>query len=505
MNYLKRAWFSVARRTSKSLILLVVVFILGNVMAVSVSIQQASNQVETVIKQQLGVLASVIIDWEALYEKWEQLGSTATDDDWAIDYLSMETIAQIAALPYVQYHDYSFYTSLQTAEYKRVNMDSWYDETEEYTYFEFKGVQYPAVLDVEQGKIQVTDGRAFTQQDIDNAGRGILISEKMAETNNLSIGDRPVFKSLVQEYDETTWESTIVRELDVPFEVIGIFKPLVFENDSSSTTPNNDNEWIANLYDNQIYAANSTLIQEAKYLYEAYLEISPESVSVDGNGNPISFEELYLPNLTPYFMLNSPDDTESFRDDVSLMIPEYYRVMIASDNYDSIAAPIQSMSSLFRFVLIASIAASVLILSLVIILFLRDRKHELGIYLSLGDRRSKVVSQIILEVLIVAFIGISLSLFSGNLIAKGVSNQMIQNHINQNSDDTDVWTDIGWVDPMDPLSPNLDQDDVVAAYKITLSLNYILLFYGIGLGVALLSTAVPTLYITRLNPRKIMM
>ena len=65
------------------------------------------------------------------------------------------------------------------------------------------------------------------------------------------------------------------------------------------------------------------------------------------------------------------------------------------------------MSKLSKYVLIVAIIATVLITGLVVLLFLRDRKHELGIYLSLGERRGRVVGQILIEVMVVAFIGIT--------------------------------------------------------------------------------------------------
>ncbi|WZU02242.1 FtsX-like permease family protein [Erysipelothrix sp. D19-032] len=76
--------------------------------------------------------------------------------------------------------------------------------------------------------------------------------------------------------------------------------------------------------------------------------------------------------------------------------------------------------------LIVVVSATILILSLVIVLFLRDRKHELGVYLSLGDRRGRVVGQIVMEVMMVAFVGLTLSLVTGNYLAKGLSSNLMK-------------------------------------------------------------------------------
>nr|WP_277756524.1 FtsX-like permease family protein [Vagococcus sp. CY53-2] len=147
----------------------------------------------------------------------------------------------------------------------------------------------------------------------------------------------------------------------------------------------------------------------------------------------------------------------------------------------------------------ASVLASIFIITLVTILFLRDRKHELGIYLSLGEKRQKIVGQIVVEVVLVALVAMTLSVFSGNLLAKGFSDSLMRTQQNNSIDDNMMMygspvADVG-----------ITEDDVMRSYEIALTPSYIALFYLIGLIVVLLSTIVPLVYIMRLNPKKMMM
>lgn len=80
--------------------------------------------------------------------------------------------------------------------------------------------------------------------------------------------------------------------------------------------------------------------------------------------------------------------SDSFKSEIEKLIPSPYKLNSSTDEYDSIAAPIKSMEKLSTYVLIAAIGASLLIVSLVVLLFLRDRKHEFGVYLSLGEKKS---------------------------------------------------------------------------------------------------------------------
>lgn len=64
MNYLKRAWLSVTRRKGKSLLLFIIIFILSNVIAGAVSIQQATQNVEKTIKNKMGATVTLRLDYE---------------------------------------------------------------------------------------------------------------------------------------------------------------------------------------------------------------------------------------------------------------------------------------------------------------------------------------------------------------------------------------------------------------------------------------------------------
>jgi putative ABC transport system permease protein len=208
------------------------------------------------------------------------------------------------------------------------------------------------------------------------------------------------------------------------------------------------------------------------------------------------------------YTLKSPEVAEDFRISADKILKDaknkYSKVLISSDQYNQVAGPVKGMSKISKLVLIISVLASILIITLVTILFLRDRKHELGIYLSLGEKRSKVVGQIVFEVVVVAFVAITISVFTGNMLAKGFSNSLMQsqkteqvdNGMGYNMDDYELAR---------LTNSSISEDDVIDAYNISLNPTYILLFYVVGIGVVLVSTVAPLIYIMRLNPKKIMM
>jgi putative ABC transport system permease protein len=476
MNFLKRAFLSLVRRKGKSLILLFIIFILSNVMAGSIAIGQASNNVEKTIKLQLGANATVELDWEKMQE-W-------TQEQWdSLQYITPEIADSIGNLSYVKYYDYS------SEAYINSNTLTQYDpnmvEIPTISYFPIKGVQYAPILDIVNGNASLVQGRTFNEAEITNADYVALISDKIAQQNNIFVGDVIYLQNTFSMWKEDNTMEEYKR--DIALEVIGIFTPKVEQSDE------NNGGWIDYTPFNRIYVPNGVVHAENRWLNEQYAIAYPDS--------NIKIDQVFI---TPTFVLNNPEDVESFRTEAKSLLPDYYKVTVSSDAYDSVAGPIKFIGSLSNVILYVAIGATILILSLVVILFLRDRKHELGIYLALGESKSKVVGQILIEVVSIALIAITLSLLTGNSIAESTSQSMmdLRNEITGNTnDDGMVYRDMGYY----PNANGVTEDDVLEAYKIEFTWDYVFILYGVGIGTVLLSSIAPMIYILRLKPKKIMM
>jgi len=475
MNFLKRAFLSLVRRKGKSLILLVIIFILSNVMAGSIAIGQASNNVEKTIKLQLGANATVELDYEKMQD-W-------TQDQWdALQYITPEIADSIGSLSYVKYYDYSSeaYINSSTLTQYDPNMV----EIPTISYFPLKGVQYAPILDIVNGNASLVQGRTFNEEEITNADYVALISDKVAQQNNIFVGDVIYLQNTFSMWREDNTMEEYKR--DIALEVIGIFTPKVEQSDE------NNGGWIDYTPFNRIYVPNGVVHAENRWLNEQYAIAYPDS--------NIKIDQVYI---TPTFVLNNPEDVESFRTEAMNFLPDYYKVTVSSDAYDSVAGPIKFIGSLSNIILYVAIGATILILSLVVILFLRDRKHELGIYLALGESKSKVVGQILIEVVSISLIAITLSLLTGNSIAESTSQSMmdLRNEITGNTnDDGMVYRDMGYYP-----TNGVTEDDVLEAYKIEFTWDYVFILYGVGIGTVLLSSIAPMIYILRLKPKKIMM
>lgn len=520
MNFLKRAWASVSRRKGKSLILFAVVFILGNVIAGAIAIQQSTKNVEKNIKKGLGASATLTIDYEAMMNLTEAENEAAFKDSAL---MNLKTIKQIGELPYVAYFDYTTPSYFQTEKLKAVQPEQ--QEDDETVYygggmgFTITGGNTEQIADEKKGKIKLVEGRSFSEQELSDGKQVGVISKKLAEQEKLSIGDKIVFDRVTRMGEEYNDDGTI-RETentktfikDIPVEIVGFFDVQQTENKEKEGDENQhafiDYNYQLAEQQNTVYMPNEAVIKIEKDYnrsldeeYPNFWELSDEEYQKmkEGEGD----EGSYSPYYQPFFMLKNPEDAEAFRKEAQALIGKYDKVLISSDQFESVSGPLSGMSKISGLVLYVAVGASLLIVTLVILLFLRDRKHELGIYLSLGEKRLKVIGQIVVEVLVISLVAITLSVFTGNLVADSVSSSLIASQ--EQTDTYEMYTDPDFYEFQQLGTETVSQEDVISAYEVKLSASYIITFYLVGTATILLSTVVPLIYIMRLNPKKIMM
>ena len=186
MNFFKRAMTSIKRRPGKSVILLLLVFILGNIISGAISIQQAVGNTEANLRRNLPAVATVNKDWDAQYRHQDTTGENINEE------ITPEIIRQLGELDYVKEFDYSATMQLFSSELERFSHPDpemeWADwdylEVEGLNQFRLKGVHNPEILDINAGVIELVQGRVFTEQDMqsfNSVNSVAIISQEFAD------------------------------------------------------------------------------------------------------------------------------------------------------------------------------------------------------------------------------------------------------------------------------------------------------------------------------------
>ena len=505
MNVLKRAGLSIIRRPGKTLILFLVVFIIGNLIAGAVSIQQAIVKTEETAKLMMGAAVSLQMDNNALMEAYN------SGEDPMPGNIDVNTIEQLGKLPEVKYFDYSLDEYLVSTSLNPVQPPPTDDESMVFgsmTNFILRGIYYAPVLALQEGKLSLVEGRTFTQSEIDQGSLVAMISDRLAEANGLHVGDVITLTAEVIDYptvnaSSTMPEMTVLESQDTTLEIIGIFK---VENTSFETQQEGlsfqeqiERQRKSELF-NIVYAPVAVAREIDDFLMDGYARISEDYV-------PDEYTYYY----TAYYILNEPSDLESFEATAQDLLPDYWTTQSARSQFEQAAAPLKTIKNLMDTALIVIVVAALVIITLIVVLFLRDRRHEFGIYLSLGERKAKILTQVATEVVLVSAIALCLALVSGLALSGTISDFMLDAQLNAGSmgmmggsgGEVVISYSVGMTDPI--MDSGINADTVMENYQIGFSTNYVLLFLGIGLGTVLLACIVPMLYVLRLKPKKILM
>jgi putative ABC transport system permease protein len=534
MNFAKRAFLSLSRRVGKTTILFLVILILGNLIAATVAMRQAIDQSEALAKITLGANVSLGLDDQKLMAAWN------AGEEPEIKGLKAELIEELGKFPQVKSYDYTldvYLISKTLRGYEPPSSDSGGgggvvmradgSSSDINSGMIIRGVHYAPIQAIEEGKLELVEGRVFTQQEIEQGTLVGLVSDKVAELNNIHLGDTVVLTNEIRDWSGNATATVVVNgeeteatvpveadagengvlvdSHDVVIEVIGIFT-LVSGN--TEAAPNdgkgafNQDEWMAQMMEsdtyNSIYAPIGVSQAEELFMMEGYNKVHQDEEGYE----PAAYEPWY----TPIYVLNSVDDLASFEEAAEAALPEYYTVLSADSQFEQIAGPMKSIQRIVTITLIASVIAALVIVSLVVVLFLRDRRKEFGIYLSLGVRKPAIIGQVLIEVLVVALVALGIALVTGNLISGGLSQELVENQLIAAQQDPYGSVSISYTGgTAGMMMGNLSLDDIIDNYKVGISLPYILTFLGLGVGVTVLSCIVPLLYVLRLKPKKILM
>ena len=498
MNFLKRAAISIKRNPGKTIILLLIVFVLGTVISGAISVSQAIQNTQVKLKGDLPAVATIEVNHNALMEQQALTGEWPED----IGNLTSQMLNEIGALPQVKIFDYSAESSMMSTTLERYYADeSMMRESGmgDWEYFSLRGMRTSNPFEIDAGQLEIDSGRMFTAEEVGNLSYVALISKYFAEQNSLHIGSTFTLENVVWDYGDNNMigmdfytEENIFAKQSHDFEVVGIFMPKVEFNTGDEWM---DKEFSSQM-ENRIYVPNPVAIATQTYNFEKMREMTPDEPYYQEDPESL----MWYSNI---YLLNDTKEMDSFKQAVAEIVPEFYAAITAGDNYGNVSSSMDSLSSLASAILVVAVGAAVLILSLLITLFLRERKREMGILLALGERKGKVITQMMCEVLLVAVIAIVLSLFVGHLLSGTISEAMLKNDLLA-SNAMNQGMSFGTLDYMG-YSNNVSASELLETYNVSLTATTILIFYAIGIATVVIATIVPMFYIVRLNPKRILM
>lgn len=471
----KRAWLSVKRKKTKSIILFLFLFIISNLVLSAISIKNATTESMNLAKKSLGGEVSLSMNMEKLRNNFMDNKEEPSIDDKKENMEKMHDkmdesnitksdVDKLKNIKYVKDIKYTFSVNGEESSFQLYNNST--EENGENKDFPKRdnmnnSLQIEAINtfklqdDYVNKTIELTGGEAFDEDDNDT----VIISYELANSNNLSINDKIKVKDSSGNEHELT--------------IIGIYQ-------------NTDSRGFNNY--NKIYINTST---GEKFLSEDDYN----------NGNyKVSSAVFYLDN---------PENSDKFISKAKKLITDlddrYLKLDIDKESYEQMVSSLEGVSKFSNTILIVVVLASIVVISLMVINSLKDRNYEIGVLLSLGEKKKKIVGQFIIELILIATISFILSIGSSSLISQKLADTVLesQNKVENKMNDSRQG---GRGNDFSPFNMNKGKSNVKVIDEIDVNVNKedIGLLFIVGYGIIFISMIVPSIKIINSDPKDIL-
>ncbi|EOT5764058.1 ABC transporter permease [Listeria monocytogenes] len=497
MNFFKRAWLSMKARKGRSVLQLIIFTVVCVLILSGFTIQSAADKASELAREQLGGTVTLTVDREKQMQTMREeasssdSSSTESKPQFQSSPIDVSDANDLAKLNHVA--SYNYYSSTQALASGFDPIESSGDTSssndESSTTAETQGpgggqggpqmvdadlsisglLDSATSTDFEAGTSELTSGVAITSADKDK--NVAMVEENLAEENDWKVGD----SFTVTSSDGNT---------KITLKIVGIYKTT----DSGSDMAQNFS--FLNPY-NKVYVPYTIANTIKGSDYKNTVDSAVYTMDDAANISAFEKEAKKVDSI----------DWDTFKLDANDTL------------YQQMIGPINSVASFSKNVVYIVSIAGALILGLLVMMQVRDRKYEMGVLLAIGEKRGKLIAQFFVEILIVALVFFGLAAASSHYVAQLAGNQLLAQQ-NSSTNETTTSTENrgpgggggqggpgGFGQSVSNLTKNTEQ---IKELDIQVTLEDMLKMGGIGIGIAFISVLLPATLVLRMNPKTIL-
>jgi putative ABC transport system permease protein len=425
MTVLKRGFLYITRKRGRSILLLAIMLITAVSAMLGLAIKAGADKQAAALRRSLCSSFTVEMDPEAIKELMDSYGGDVPKDKRP-DAISSGLIDRIMEMEHITgyftcdtypfvWFDMELSPGLYAGLYERslkdasvlsefhTSLDSlnmWKHQTEIY------GCNDSGLHEnFRNGAFTLTQGRHIREDDVNKT----MIPASLAQKNHLTVGDM-----ITAELRDSTF--TGGGDLDkilgepIKLEVVGIYDANL-EQQPSTETINGEtyvNSPECMLVDNMIFCDLNTALQLNNFIRAQ---------------NNVKKDTLLLDNVT--FFVDDPIDLAAAVDGVraiSDIDQKYYTIEPDDSAYRASVKPLTQLSTVSAVLIITAVAGCAALLGLLMNMWTKGRKREIGILLSLGVSKQGIALQLLLETLATSVTAIVAALLLSGALLVTVGN-----------------------------------------------------------------------------------
>ena len=322
--------------------------------------------------------------------------------------------------------------------------------------FELDGYSsYDAMTEFVNGTYTVKEGEMIS----DFNGYECVISSELATLNEVAVGDKITLKN---PNTEATYEFTVTG---------------IYSDNSDANDPNS------------MYSKSANKIITGSGVIELL----------------VADDETLVTNITPSFILQNEESIEKFTEEVkSKGLNEYYAVNTNLDELQNATKSIENVKTFATTFLIITLIISSIVLFVINMINIRERKYEIGVFRTIGVSKFKLTLQFVLELVIVSVIMLCIGAVCGTFLAKPVGNMLLENEIEDSQEaDQEISNNFG-KGPMDMNFRGTTQVQEITTMEAVVDITVIGQLLGIGVLLTLMSSLASMISIQRFSPLTIL-
>ncbi|MHC3472593.1 ABC transporter permease [Streptomyces sp. 7R007] len=456
MNFVKRAGLSLWARKGRTLITFATFLVISVMVLAGILIQEATAHAEQEAKRSVGAEVNLEMD---IHQQGSGGGALAPSID-------ATTVDKLGALPQVQKYTYSMWDrAILKGRYKLV------DGGPKTQSMGPGGTSVTGVLDssllpdFRSGKFTLLSGRHLTAAD--KYKKQLLIEERLARKNDLKVGDEI---TLTANDEKTTADYTVAG---------------IYRDPRPSTEPDPEN-----------------FLSPANLMYGTVGGIS----ALESEGK----RTLKVGKAT--FLLQNADEQGAFKDKAKKIAGsalDGFTLDVNDKAIQQMTGPLKSIRSTATVAMWLMGIAGAAVLILLVNLAVKQRRKEYGVLLAMGEKKSKLITQQAMEIVVVAAIAIGMSSFFAQNLTQSAGQTLLGKEASAAEKKLNSWRppapgSTGLDQGIDPNDKPVENADPIDKITVALAPADLATVGGVGLGIALLATAIPASAVLRLSPRTIL-
>ena len=410
MNSFQMAWRSVIRKPIKSILLFFVVLIISLFFLSGMASRNASIATQNKTKQAVGAGFLIEANEENKRDRADEILAKKSEGEegnfdgvdvekietkygtsWRVSYDNsfqtvlindMEKIAAVSGIS--EYNLTTAVTAVNPVDFSRIEDDD-VDQSSDLLCVSLIGNKDMALdANVLSGNVTIKEGRMITEED----SNVCVISEELAEKNNLLIGDRMQFN------DRRNVENATIFEA----EIVGIYKV------QQKMTP---------IMSGDTYRSENIIFTDLGF---------PEKA--EGSTSGALYEKAYFKVAD----VNQYDELKKEIQNVEIGW-ERYDLIDNNGNIDTMSQNFNDLENVSQILVIVVAGASLIILFLVFVFWMKGRAQEIGILLALGTPKLKILGQILLEAFMIAVAAVFLSFTAAPATSKITADYLVKQQV----------------------------------------------------------------------------